>query len=155
MCHLFKDINQPAQSTIRVRKQGKNDTSKAFRVRRQTIENPLLWLKNNNPAFSDIYISQDRLLTIAIDGEFQNIETLDYSNDDNLLKDNGPAPAQLIDTDVVTGETHSTMMLPDTVCHINKKVKIEYMYKCLHYVPRAHEVKNQRVIVKRTSKIMK
>ena len=30
------------------------------------------------------------------------------------------------------------------------------MYKCRHYkVPRAHEVKNQRVMVKRTSLIMK
>ena len=33
------------------------------------------------------------------------------------------------------------------------------MYKCMHYkdlhVPRAHEVKNQRVIAKRTSQIMK
>ena len=133
-CVTFpQDINQPAQifprlpkeiSIIRVRKQGKNDTSKEFRVRRQTIENALLWLKNNNPAYSDIYISQDRLLTIPIDGELQNIETLEYSSDDNLLKDNGPAPEQLIDTDIVTGETHSTMMLPDTVCNISEKVKM-------------------------------
>ena len=28
------------------------------------------------------------------------------------------------------------------------------MYRCMH-VPRAHEVKNQRVIAKRTSQIMK
>ena len=128
-CVTFpQDINQPAQifprlpkeiSIIRVGKQGKNDTSKEFRVRRQTIENALLWLENNNPAYSDIYISQDRLLTIPIDGELQNIETLD----DNLLKENGPAPEQLIDTDIVTGETHSTMMLPDTVCNISEKVK--------------------------------
>ena len=40
-------------------------------------------------------------------------------------------------------------------------IKIEYMYKCMHFprciihVPRAHEVKNQRVIDKRTSQIMK
>ena len=31
------------------------------------------------------------------------------------------------------------------------------MFKCMHYkdVPRGHEVKNQHVIVKRTSQIMK
>ena len=36
--------------------------------------------------------------------------------------------------------------------------RIEYMYKCMHYkdtCSRAHEVKNQREIVKRTSQIMK
>ena len=38
------------------------------------------------------------------------------------------------------------------------RLELEYMYKCMHYnvhVPRAHEVKNQRVIAKRTSQIMK
>ena len=39
------------------------------------------------------------------------------------MKENGPAPEQLIDTDIVTGETHSTIMLPDTVCNISEKVK--------------------------------
>ena len=33
---------------IRVRKQGKNDTSKEFNVRRYTIQNALIWLKENN-----------------------------------------------------------------------------------------------------------
>ena len=64
-CVTFpQHINQPAQifprlpieiSIIIVRKQGKNDTSKEFRFRRQTIKNALLWLKNNDPTYSDIY----------------------------------------------------------------------------------------------------
>ena len=54
---------------------------------------------------------------------------------------------------------HTTAEPPDeaTVCH-NVISVIEYMYKCMHlkiHVPRAHEVKNQRVMAKRTSQTMK
>ena len=40
-----------------------------------------------------------------------------------MFKDNDQAPYKLSDTYVVTGETYSTIMLPDTVCDITGRVK--------------------------------
>ena len=39
---------------IRVRRQGRDDTHKDFRVRRYRVQEALCWLKDNNPAYSDI-----------------------------------------------------------------------------------------------------
>jgi hypothetical protein len=57
-CVTFpQEINQPAQifprlppeiEILKVRKKGRNDTSKDFRVRRHTVQNALIWLKQNN-----------------------------------------------------------------------------------------------------------
>lgn len=70
-CVTFpQEVNEPAQISprlpseihiLKVCKQGKNDTSKNFRVRRYKVQNALMWLKENNPAYSNIIISQDRL----------------------------------------------------------------------------------------------
>lgn len=70
-CVTFpQEINEPATifprlpheiNIIKVKKQGKNHSSKEFRVRRFKIQQSLQWLKSNNPAYSDIYISNDRL----------------------------------------------------------------------------------------------
>ena len=38
---------------IRVRRQGKDDTHKDFRVGRHRVERVLRWLKDNNPAYGD------------------------------------------------------------------------------------------------------
>ena len=66
-CVTFpQEINEPAKNfprlppevnLVRVRKQGSNDTTKDFTVRRYTIQSALLWLKQNNPAYADIEIS--------------------------------------------------------------------------------------------------
>lgn len=58
---------------IRVRKQGENDTSKEFKVRRYKIQNALIWLKENNSVYSDIIISQDRINLLPLDGELEDI----------------------------------------------------------------------------------
>jgi hypothetical protein len=57
-CVTFpQEINQPAQilprlppeiEILKVRKKGRNDTSTDFRVRRHTVQNALIWLKQNN-----------------------------------------------------------------------------------------------------------
>ena len=70
-CVTFpQEINEPAQifprlheeiKIIKVRKQGKTDTSKDFRVRRYTAQEALFWLKDNNSAYSDMIISQERI----------------------------------------------------------------------------------------------
>ena len=41
---------------LKVKKQGQNDTSKDFVVRRYKVQNALNFLKTNNPAFADIII---------------------------------------------------------------------------------------------------
>ena len=70
-CVTFpQDISEPATifprlpeetNIIKVRRQGKNDTSKDFRVRRYTVQNALEWLQKYNPVYFDIIISANRL----------------------------------------------------------------------------------------------
>jgi hypothetical protein len=54
--------NLPSEINIfKVRKQGQNDTFKDSNVSRYEIQNALIWLTNNNPVYSDIIISEERL----------------------------------------------------------------------------------------------
>lgn len=101
-CMTFpQEVNQPSQilprlpkdiKILKVRKRGKNDTSKEFTVRRFKVQNALLWLKQNNPVYSDIIISQDRLELLPIDDEMPDIETLEYSDKTIHQSDRRPAP---------------------------------------------------------------
>ena len=52
---LPKDID-----VIKVRKKGKNDTTKEFRVRRYKVQHALEWLQKHNPVYEDIVISEER-----------------------------------------------------------------------------------------------
>ena len=63
---------------LKVKKQGQNDTSKDFVVRRYKVQNALNFLKTNNPAFSDIIIDIDRINALSVEGELSDIETIDY-----------------------------------------------------------------------------
>jgi hypothetical protein len=63
---------------LKVKKQGQNDTSKDFVVRRYKVQNALNFLKTNNPAFSDIIIDIDRINALPVEGELSDIETIDY-----------------------------------------------------------------------------
>lgn len=51
---------------IHVRRQGKDDTHKAFLVRRQRVEDALRWVKHNNPAYADIVIDEARLQNLQL-----------------------------------------------------------------------------------------
>jgi len=64
---------------IRVRRQGKDDTHKDFRVRRHRVEGALRWLKDNNPAYADIVIDETRLQNLPADGELLNLRTVEFS----------------------------------------------------------------------------
>jgi len=48
-----------------VRRQGKDDTHKDFRVRRYYDEGALRWLKENIPAYTDIVIDNTRIQKIV------------------------------------------------------------------------------------------
>lgn len=69
-CVTFpQEINEPAKFFPRLPLEiniikGKNNSSKEFRVRRFKIQQSVQWLKSNNPAYSDIYISNDRLQSL-------------------------------------------------------------------------------------------
>jgi len=63
---------------IRVRRQGKDDTHKEFRVRRNQVEGALRWLANNNPVHADVVIDEARLQNLTADGELPNLRTLEF-----------------------------------------------------------------------------
>lgn len=67
---------------------------KEFRVRRLKIEQSLNWLKNNNPAYSDIIISNERLQSIPEDGQLTDIVTLEFKENTAHKNDKGPSPDQ-------------------------------------------------------------
>ena len=103
-CVTFpQEINEPAQifprlpqevNIIKVRKQGKNETSKDFRVRRSVSENTLVYLNFFNPAYKDITISSERLGLLPKDGELDDIHTVIYKEHTKHTNDQGPAPKQ-------------------------------------------------------------
>jgi len=83
--------NLPSEiNIIKVRKQGQNDTFKDFNVSRYKIQNTLIWLKNNNPFYSDIIISKERLNLPPIDGEI-SIHSVQYDYNTVHINDQGPA----------------------------------------------------------------
>ena len=91
----------PAEVDItRVRRQGKDDTHKDFRVRRHRVEGALRFLKDNNPAYSDIVIDA-RIENLPQHGELPNLRTVEFSETEHM-DDQGPAPQQLVagETDV-------------------------------------------------------
>ena len=129
-CVTFpQDVNEPAQilpklpheiNVLKVRRQGKNDSAKEFRVRRYTIQSALQWLKSNNPAYSDIIISEERLNKLPVnDGlDFNNINVNPYETS----QDEGPAPEQL-NSDEVSGESDSCVLLPEPSINIRDEVE--------------------------------
>jgi hypothetical protein len=128
-----QEVNKPSQilprlpkdiKTLKVRKGGKYDTSKEFTVRRFKVQSALLWLKQNNPVYSDIIFSQDRHELLPIDGKMADIETREYSDKTIHQSDRGPAPDQ-IDIGEVDGITNSSVLLPDSPINIRGKVQNE------------------------------
>ena len=63
---------------IHVRRKGKDDTHKGFRVRRHRVEEALRWLKDNNPAYGDV-IDGARIENLPEDGELPNLRTVEFS----------------------------------------------------------------------------
>ena len=129
-CVAFpQNINEPAQilsnllqqiQIIRLRKQGKNDTTKDFNVRRSVIQKVIEWLKQHNPAYSDIIISQERIDHLPKNAPI-DINTVETKVPDNLHTDLGPAPLQ-VDPGDGNGNTVSCVTLPDPAINIREQV---------------------------------
>ena len=131
-CVTFpQKVNEPAKiflrlpeeiNIIKVRKQGKKDTCKDFQVRRYTVQNALTWLKNNNRAYKDIEICENRLQRLPIDGECDEIATVLFSEDTGHSNDQGPA-AEQTDPGAIDGASNSCVLLPDQHVNIQNEVQ--------------------------------
>ena len=109
---------------IRVRRQGKDDTHKDFRVRRQRVEGALRWLKDNNPAYGDIVIDDSRIQNLPEDGDLPNLRTVEFSETEHS-NDQGPAPQQLDagETDNTDDSTVSGVILPEPGVNVQAHVE--------------------------------
>ena len=131
-CITFpQEVNEPARifpklpteiKIIRVRKQGKNDSSKDFRVRRRMVESALKWLKANNPAFSDIEISIQRLNRLPVDGQLDDLETVEFPPDTVHLDDKGPAEDQFGPA-IIGRESASGVLIAEPPVNIEEEVR--------------------------------
>ncbi len=129
-CVTFpQNVNEPAQilpnlpeniNLIRVRRQGKNNTSKDFNVRRFVVQGVLEWLKANNPAYSDITICPLRLNRLPENAQI-DIDTIEAHPSTAHTDDQGPASEQ-VDPGEVEGDTASCVPLPDTSVNIKEQV---------------------------------
>ena len=109
---------------IRVRRHGKDDTHKDFRVRRHRVEGALRWLKDNNPAYSDIVIDGARIQNLPEDGELPCLRTVEFSETEHV-DDQGPAPQQLDagETDDSDDSTVSGIILPEPGVNVQAQVE--------------------------------
>ena len=130
-CIAFpQEINEPAQilprlpsdiNIICVRKTGRNETSKDFKIRRCVVQRALEWLQTNNHAYQDILISKERLSNLPEDGELQDIQIVEY-DEDHHLQDKGPAEDQT-DPGETEADTTSSVLLPEVTVDIRQKVE--------------------------------
>ncbi|KAL4234882.1 hypothetical protein ACF0H5_006524 [Mactra antiquata] len=128
-CVTFpQNVNEPATilpklpteiKVLRIRKIGANNTSKEFNVRRKFVQNALIWLKQNNQAYSDITISKERLNQLPEEGLINTdvIETSYHEPSDEC-----PAPFQN-DPGVGDGHSDSTVPLSHEPINIEQEVR--------------------------------
>ena len=130
-CVTFpQHVNEPAKilpklpsdiDVIRVTRQGKNNKSKDFRCRRFKVQHALEWLKNNNPAYSDIIISQENLSLLPMDEQI-NLQSLHVNNHNNFnINDEGPAPNQTNVNATIEGISDSGVLLQDPNVNIRQE----------------------------------
>ena len=131
---------------IHVRRLGRDDTHKDFRVRRHHVEETLRWLKNNNPAYSDIVIDDTRIENLPQDGELPNFRTVEFSETERV-DDQGPAPQQLEagETDGSDDLTVSGIILPEP--GVNVQSQVEAAINDVVSEPPEAEVENAQVRV--------
>ena len=78
-----------------VRRRGKNDADKDFRVRRDRVQEALLWLRRNNRYYSNIEIDHAALNPLPDDGPLPDLQVIE---DDDLIQ-----PADVADNITDTG----------------------------------------------------
>ena len=113
------------EDIISVRRQGKDDSHKDFRVRRHRVEGALRWLKDNNPAYAEVVIDEARLQNLPANGELPNLRTVEFFETAEHMNDQGPTPQQLDagETDSGDDSTVSGIILPEP--GVNVQVQVE------------------------------
>lgn len=82
-----------------------------------------MWLKENNPAYSNIIISQDRLDALPLDEEI-NVISIHYNDNTKHTNDKGPASDQNAPFEQdIDGESASSVLLTDPVVTIPDKIE--------------------------------
>ena len=86
------------------------------------MQNALTWLKNNNHAYKDIEICENRLQRLPIDGKCDEIATVLFSEDTEHSNDQGPA-AEQTEPGAIDGASNSCVLLPDQHVNIQNEVQ--------------------------------
>ena len=80
-------------AVIIIKVKGKNNTFKDVIVRKKKVHNALVWLKNNNPYYSEILINDHALSLLPANGappELMTVETDDITSEISYSPDMGP-----------------------------------------------------------------
>ena len=73
------------------------------------VQNALIWLKQHNPAYSNIIICSERFQSLPVYGECDDIPSVAFCEDTVHEKEQGPASEQ-IDPGTSDGTTHSSVL---------------------------------------------
>ena len=90
---------------IVVRRKGKNDANKDFCVRRDRVQEALLWLRRNNRYYSNIRIDYAALNALPDDGPLPDLQVIE---DDDLIQ-----PADAADDITDTADVNADAELSD------------------------------------------
>ena len=133
---------------IRVRRQGKDDTHKDFKVGRHHVEGALHWLNENDPAYTDIVIENACIQNLPEDGELPNLRTAEFFETEHV-DDQGPALQQLDagETDSNDDSTVSGIILPEP--GVNVQVHVEAAINEVVFEPTEVETEGARRGVER------
>ncbi|XP_021372501.1 uncharacterized protein LOC110462720 [Mizuhopecten yessoensis] len=82
----------------------------------------LTWLKSNNPAYTDIIISDERLSILPLDSGIEDMENVEFLPSTEHADHKGPSEDQINLGEDVDGDTSSSVLLPEPVVDIHKKV---------------------------------
>ena len=104
LCKLPPKVN--TIPILLIRRHGANSSHSDFTVRRQKILDALVWLKHNNPFYSDIEIDVEAVSELPINGTPDGITTVEVSTQQDSPTDEGPA------TETISSCNDSTSFLP-------------------------------------------
>ena len=79
-------------AVIIVKVKGRDNTFKDVTVRKQKVHNALVWLRNNNPHYSELTINEDALDLLPEDGVPPALMTVE--TDDDIVSDGNCSPSK-------------------------------------------------------------
>ena len=103
-------------AVIIVKVKGKENTFKDVKVRKQKVQNALVWLINNNPHYSESLINEDALNILPENGVPPDLMTVETDGDivcdDNCSSDLGPPTDSPSEDIVYNDSTEMSSFLP-------------------------------------------